>query len=190
MARPRSGNRGATGPHHIHRGPADVRSAPQKPCRSLLPSATNPACRQQLCPSTVAILGRCVAPGQNRAPRVDAPALRPATNTATDTRKAAQPPEIVACQLSLFGKIAASGETECFTMSGTIMDTPPDPVSAPDLTTPGAAPLESIPSVSPAMTSAPRETALSPLVEIFVGSNGLYPGVRWLIYLSIAYGSF
>ena len=75
-------------------------------------------------------------------------------------------------------------------MSGTIMDTPPDPVSAPDLTTPGAAPLESIPSVSPAMTSAPRETALSPLVEIFVGSNGLYPGVRWLIYLSIAYGSF
>ncbi|MGB7642376.1 MAG: CPBP family intramembrane glutamic endopeptidase [Terriglobales bacterium] len=32
-----------------------------------------------------------------------------------------------------------------------------------------------------------RESALSPLAEIFVGPQGLYPATRWLIYLVLAY---
>jgi membrane protease YdiL (CAAX protease family) len=32
-----------------------------------------------------------------------------------------------------------------------------------------------------------RESALSPLAEIFVGPEGLYPGARWLIYLAMVF---
>jgi membrane protease YdiL (CAAX protease family) len=75
-------------------------------------------------------------------------------------------------------------------MSGSIMDTNPHPHPAPELPQIDVAPVEMIPSVPPATTSAPPETALSPIVDVFVGSNGLYPGIRWLIYLCIAYGLF
>ena len=30
-----------------------------------------------------------------------------------------------------------------------------------------------------------RESALSPLGEMFVGPEGLYPGARWLIYIAM-----
>ena len=46
--------------------------------------------------------------------------------------------------------------------------------------------------ISPSHLSAPirRESAIAPLVEIFVGPEGLYPGARWLIYLALAYITF
>lgn len=36
----------------------------------------------------------------------------------------------------------------------------------------------------------PRESALAPITEIFLGPDGLYPGARWLIYLAMAYVTF
>ena len=46
--------------------------------------------------------------------------------------------------------------------------------------------------VSPAqqLAAIPRESALAPLAEIFVSPEGLYPGVRWLIYLAMAFLTF
>jgi CAAX protease family protein len=72
-------------------------------------------------------------------------------------------------------------------MSGTLMDTNPLPDSASDLISSDPAKLETIPPVPAVTASVHRETALSPLVDIFVGPNGLYPGVRWLIYLCLSY---
>ncbi len=53
----------------------------------------------------------------------------------------------------------------------------------------------STPNLAPASLaqqppSIPLESALSPLAEIFVGPDGLYPGTRWLIYLAMAYITF
>jgi len=39
----------------------------------------------------------------------------------------------------------------------------------------------------PPSAEADRETALSPLAEIFIGPDGLYPVARWLIYLAAAF---
>ncbi|MGA9353515.1 MAG: type II CAAX endopeptidase family protein [Terriglobales bacterium] len=39
-------------------------------------------------------------------------------------------------------------------------------------------------------TEIPRESMLSPLAEIFVSPQGLYPATRWLIYLVLAYLTF
>jgi membrane protease YdiL (CAAX protease family) len=36
----------------------------------------------------------------------------------------------------------------------------------------------------------PRESVLSPLAEIFIGPQGLYPATRWLVYLVLAYLTF
>jgi membrane protease YdiL (CAAX protease family) len=75
-------------------------------------------------------------------------------------------------------------------MSGTIMDTNPLPARAADSTLPDAAPLETISSAPVTTKSLRRETALSPLLETLVGSSGVYPGARWLIYLCFSYGLF
>jgi len=50
---------------------------------------------------------------------------------------------------------------------------PPDPSSTP-------------PSEA-AFRRARRESALAPLLEIFGGPQGLYPGARWLIYIGMAF---
>src|SRR5271169_1677272 len=101
-------------------------------------------------------------------------------------------------------KSAYQGQSECFTMSRTLMDTHPTPLgsepeSQSDLradrpmhdslssgSTPALAP------VSPAQPSMPipRESAIAPFAEIFVGTKGLYPGARWVIYLAMAYITF
>jgi uncharacterized protein len=39
----------------------------------------------------------------------------------------------------------------------------------------------------PTPPRAPGETALSPLADIFIDPDGLYPGARWLIYLAMAF---
>jgi uncharacterized protein len=36
----------------------------------------------------------------------------------------------------------------------------------------------------------PRESTLSPLAEVFIGPQGIYPATRWLIYLVLAYLTF
>ena len=67
-------------------------------------------------------------------------------------------------------------------MAGTIMDTNPLPPahSEPEATTPElVTPSPPVPS----LIVQPRRE--NPLLEIFVGPNGLYPGTRWLIYLAM-----
>jgi uncharacterized protein len=73
-------------------------------------------------------------------------------------------------------------------MSATIMDTSPVPDSAPAVVTADATPLGATSPVVAA--SIHRETSLSPLLDIFIGPNGVYPGIRWLIYLCLGYVFF
>jgi uncharacterized protein len=95
-------------------------------------------------------------------------------------------------------QLLRNGQTECFTMSGTMMDNKPlspssaePPVAADDTkpTEPSSAPaswltsLPSSPSSSLPTTGARRE---SPLREVFLGPTGIYPGTRWFIYLAMA----
>jgi uncharacterized protein len=98
--------------------------------------------------------------------------------------------------------------SECFTMSGTMMDNKPlspssgksEPTVPIDDPGPGASsispvalasclPSSSAPSAysSASMTGADRE---SPLREVFTGPEGMYPGTRWLIYLAMAFVVF
>src|SRR5271165_4448368 len=73
-------------------------------------------------------------------------------------------------------KSAYQGQTECFTMSRTKMDSNPLPTStSPPDSSPTATPS---PPVSPTMVEEPGETELSPLADIFLGPDGLYPGAR------------
>jgi hypothetical protein len=83
----------------------------------------------------------------------------------------------------LIENIAASRETECFTMSETIMDTNPLPPDLSEQVRPTSEPTELAPPAAPLIVRSQRE---NPLLEIFVGPNGLYPGTRWLIYLLLA----
>jgi membrane protease YdiL (CAAX protease family) len=48
-------------------------------------------------------------------------------------------------------------------------------------------PPQPLPEPSPRFKHLSRESALSPLTEIFLGPDGLYPGARWLIYLALAW---
>ena len=79
-------------------------------------------------------------------------------------------------------KSGYQGSTECFTMSATLMDTDSPPGSPPSHES------ATLPSPSPFSTqkqsSSSRESAFSPLAQIFVGSDGPYAGTRWLIYLA------
>jgi membrane protease YdiL (CAAX protease family) len=69
-------------------------------------------------------------------------------------------------------------------MSGSLMDTnPPSPV-VPEPESPKASVSAEHPATSMAVAASRRE---SPLLEIFVGPNGLYPGTRWLIYLALGF---
>lgn len=72
-------------------------------------------------------------------------------------------------------------------MSQTEMDTHPLPPADPPQNEPNA-PGPSFPG-SPATASAEirRESAFSPLIEVFVGPQGLYPVTRWLLYIGMAY---
>jgi membrane protease YdiL (CAAX protease family) len=89
----------------------------------------------------------------------------------------------VACQYPLSGKIAASKETECFTMSETIMDTNPVP---PPSSEPGESPnTDGTAFDLPAASDIFSPRRENPLLAVFVGPKGLYPGTRWLIYLAM-----
>jgi membrane protease YdiL (CAAX protease family) len=84
-------------------------------------------------------------------------------------------------------------QTECFTMSGTMMDNKPlspssakpGPPAAADDAKPAA------PSFSSAFLLAPLPTATgrreSVLRQVFVGPDGIYAVPRWLIYLAMAW---
>jgi uncharacterized protein len=95
-------------------------------------------------------------------------------------------------------------------MSKTIMDTNPlppldrDPGSTSDShrdpqsdlprsdadsdSPPAANPTSNLAPISSSRSlPTPRESALSPFSEIFLGPDGLYPGARWLIYLAMAF---
>ena len=65
------------------------------------------------------------------------------------------------------------------------MDSNPLPTSISTPDSPSAAspppPVFSLPA------EAPGETALSPLADIFIGPDRLYPGARWLIYVAMAF---
>ena len=66
-------------------------------------------------------------------------------------------------------------------MSGTRMDSNPH---LPDQSQPDESQPESAAS---ALSRSFRESAFSPLVQIFVGPEGLYPAARWLIYLVMGF---
>jgi uncharacterized protein len=91
-------------------------------------------------------------------------------------------------------------------MSGTMMDNKPHSPSSPEskpteaidqakpsvpsvslLSLPVSLPLSSSGPSSPSTTVAQRE---SPLREILIGREGLYPGTRWLLYLVMAFVVF
>jgi len=48
----------------------------------------------------------------------------------------------------------------------------------------------STPSSGPALGHVRRESALAPLIEIFEGPQGLYPGARWVIYIGMGLVTF
>ena len=50
--------------------------------------------------------------------------------------------------------------------------------------------MATIPPVPAVTTSVQRESPLSPLFDAFVSPHGIYPGVRWLIYLGVGYVLF
>ncbi|MBI1739949.1 MAG: CPBP family intramembrane metalloprotease [Acidobacteriales bacterium] len=75
-------------------------------------------------------------------------------------------------------------------MSGTLMDTTPLPPSAPGPSPPEAASAAMIPPAPVVTKSVQQESPLSPLFDVFAGPHGIYPGVRWLIYLIIGYVFF
>lgn len=65
------------------------------------------------------------------------------------------------------------------------MDSNPLPTSISPPDSPSAA--SPPPPVFPSPGETPAETALSPLADIFIGTDGLYPGARWLIYVAMAF---
>src|ERR1700737_4833324 len=94
--------------------------------------------------------------------------------------------------------------TECFTMSGTMMDNKPllpsssepdPPLTADDATgtassiSPAPSP-SSLPSPPPSSSPTIGARRESPLRDVFVGARGIYPGTRWLIYLAMAFVIF
>jgi len=83
-------------------------------------------------------------------------------------------------------KSAYQGQTECFTMSETMMDSNPPP-SAPEPVESSSPDPSSTHPFAPAFAHARRESAFSPLLEIFEGPEGLYPGARWLIYIGMGF---
>jgi membrane protease YdiL (CAAX protease family) len=68
-------------------------------------------------------------------------------------------------------------------MSGTLMDTNPRPPGLSEPTQPLASKPTEIDFPAPSFIGPPQRE--NPLLEIFVGPNGLYPGTRWLIYLAL-----
>jgi len=73
-------------------------------------------------------------------------------------------------------------------MSATLMDTNPLPPTLSELEQPASSEPTTPTAPTPSLVLQPRRE--SPLLEVFVGPNGLYPGTRWLIYLSIGYVLF
>jgi membrane protease YdiL (CAAX protease family) len=71
-------------------------------------------------------------------------------------------------------------------MAGT-MDTNPLPPTAPQQDASPASNSSPLASSTSMSMGGRRESALSPLLEIFVGLDGPYPGARWLIYLAMGF---
>lgn len=68
-------------------------------------------------------------------------------------------------------------------MSATIMDTNPAPPVLSE--SPQSPPPDLASAGSPDPITIPQPRGENPLLSIFVGSHGLYPGTRWLIYLAL-----
>ena len=68
-------------------------------------------------------------------------------------------------------------------MSGTIMDTNPLPPTLSESEQPASSEPATPTAPPPSLMIQPRRE--NPLLEVFVGPNGLYPGTRWLIYLAM-----
>jgi uncharacterized protein len=73
-------------------------------------------------------------------------------------------------------------------MSATLMDTTPLPPTFSEPERQASSDPTSITAPAPSFLIEPHRE--NPLREVFVGPNGLYPGTRWLIYLSIGYVLF
>jgi uncharacterized protein len=80
-------------------------------------------------------------------------------------------------------------------MAETMMDSnlpptsgsPQDPSPAARTSAPDSSTLADSTPTGSTLTQDRRETALSPIAEIFGGPDGLYPGARWLIYIAMAF---
>src|SRR5258708_19658429 len=68
-------------------------------------------------------------------------------------------------------------------MSGTLMDTNPLP-PAPSEQLP-TSPSDAVSPDLPVPSFYARPQGENPLLDIFLGPHGLYPGTRWLIYLAL-----
>ena len=68
-------------------------------------------------------------------------------------------------------------------MSATLMDTTPLPPTLSEPEQPASSEPTTPTSPPPSLMIQPRRE--NPLLDVFVGPNGLYPGTRWLIYLAL-----
>ncbi len=78
-------------------------------------------------------------------------------------------------------------------MSGTMMDNKPLLPSSADPAEQSVAPNEAgsnPPAFSPSLSTAVNDRRESPLRDVLAGPNGIYPGIRWLIYLAMAFAVF
>jgi uncharacterized protein len=73
-------------------------------------------------------------------------------------------------------------------MSQTLMDTNPLPPAAEESTSPTGADSAPLAATAPSFVAEARRE--SPFRDVFVGSDGLYAGTRWLIYLALAWFVF
>src|SRR3984957_12876096 len=88
-------------------------------------------------------------------------------------------------------QLLETNQTECFTMSGTMMDNKPFHADSPGL---GTQPTNEESQLVPGVQSAEMETSLatsnagrkSSLHRIFVGPDGIYVLLRWAAYLAMA----
>jgi membrane protease YdiL (CAAX protease family) len=72
-------------------------------------------------------------------------------------------------------------------MSETLMDTNPLPPTVPQSDKLAAPDASSAARSEPVLAEKRRESAFSPLIQVFVGPDGFYAGTRWLIYIAMAF---
>src|SRR5882724_4968425 len=200
----RQGSREAIDPDRIRRSRGDGPRVQRKAHRWPLPSAVIRECPQLRRLSIVEGLGRYGGPDRSPDATRSTPARGLARRIAED-RPAAVPlrqtegrgtprnGEFVAAFALFLSNYCQQTKTECFTMSGTMMDNKPLSLSSTEsevqaVTDDGTSAASSpVPASLPAPSVESRVRRESPLHAIFVGADGIYPGTRWLIYLAMAF---